>query len=185
MLCKNFNLSQEEKDQLSRKKTILKEAEEVASANGNDNKLAKIKREKANLDRATEGLSDFEKLQKTLDKVESFKDIIDDLKQSLYQRITELGKPALTQGNRIKELIATRKEKLLLELQQKLELGDLDRVTQIREDLKEEGISLVEKLDAIEYDLIEYFKKLKFPKITIPKDKSKIDPKQNVIVEFI
>lgn len=184
-LGKNFNLSQEEKDQLARKKTILKDAESAASLNGNENKLAKIKREKENLERATEGLSDSEKLQKTLDKVESFKDIIDDLKQSLYQRIDELGKPPLIQGNRLKELISTRKEKLLLELKQKLELGDLDRVAQIREELKEEGISLAEKLDAIESDLTEYFKKLKFPKITIPKDKSKIDPKQNVIVEFI
>jgi hypothetical protein len=184
-LGKNFNLSQEEKDQLARKKTILKESESAASANGNENKLAKIKREKENLDRATEGLSDQEKLQKTLDKVESFKDVIDDLKQSLYQRIDELGKPPLIQGNRLKDSISTRKEKLLLELQQKLEIGDLERVAQIREELKEEGISLAEKLDAIESDLTEYFKRLKFPKITIPKDKSKIDPKQNVIVEFI
>jgi len=182
---KYVGFSEKEKAQILQQKNILGAAESAANANNNTIRKAKVAREKKNFERATTKLSDSEKLVNALDKLDSVKDVIDDAKRAILNRIDELGRPVMEASNSIKERIASRKSKLLSELQESLELGDLERAAQLRTDLQQEGMPLEEKINALEKDLMKYFDRIDFPKVTIPKDASTIDPKLNSITEFL
>lgn len=177
--------SEKEKAQILQQKNILDAAESAANTNNNAIRKAKVAREKKNFEKATTKLTDFEKLAGSLDKLDSAKDAIDDAKRAILNRIDELGRPSMDASNTIKEKIASRKSQLLRELQGYLETGDLEKAAQIRKDLQHEGVSLANKIDALEKDLIKYFDRIDFPKITIPKDASTIDPKLNSITDFL
>jgi len=181
----NHMLSAKEKLQLQQQKNILGAAETAANRNGNAIRKLKVAREKKNLARATEHLSDAEKLAKIVDKADSVKDIIDDAKHAILNRIDDLGKPALGKSNSIKNKITARHDKLLADLKKTLVDGDDSKAARIRVELSTDGISLSDKRDAIKADLMSYFDRIKFPKITLPKDSSTIDPKLNAIVEFL
>ena len=182
---KDYLLDTNQKRQLAQQVAILAANEASALASKNVNRLLRVAREKKNLLRATEGLSDLEKLEKTINKVDSIKDVIDDAKHAIFQRLDELGKPALGKSNILKSKITSRQDRLISELQEALLRGDLEEADRIREKLKSDGIPLVDKVEAIKSDLLTYFDKIKLPKIIIPKDASTIDPKQNVIIEFV
>ena len=181
----NHMLSAKEKLQLQQQKNILGAAESAANKNGNAIRKLKVAREKKNLASATEHLSDAEKLAKIVDKVDSVKDIIEDAKRAILNRIDDLGKPALGKSNSIKNKITTRQDKLLADLKKALVDGDDSKAARIRGELSTDGISLSDKRDAIKSDLMAYFDRIKFPKITLPKDSSTVDPKLNAIVEFL
>ena len=185
ILGKNYNLSEQEKIDLTKSENILNNVEKNATASNNSNRLLKVKKEKKNLNKAYSNHSDFEKMQNILDKPETIIDIIDDAKQAIFKRIDELGKPQLSSANKIKEKIVNRENSLLAELKNALYNGDNKAASNIRLELKNDGISLDEKISAIQSDIFSYFDKIKFPVITLPKDSSKIDPKQNAIIDFL
>jgi len=184
-LGKNYNLTDEQKIQLQRQKNILGAAETAANQNNNDIRKAKVKREKSNFEKATENLTDAEQLARTVDKVDSIKDIIDDAKHAILNRIDELGKPPLSASNRLKDKISKRNTILLSKLQDALASGDDQQSANIRSQMTTDGVSLNDKISAIKDDLISYFDRIKFPKIVIPKDATTIDPKLNAILEFL
>ena len=183
----NFGLSPEELIQQQRQQNILSAKEASANRTGNENQQAKVKREKANFEKAKDDRlkSGEEKLAELLDKGESVKDIIDDTKKSLLNRIDELGKPALSASNKLKDKIASRRAQLLEELKGALVEGNDTKIDSIRAKLGEEGVTMPAKIQAVKDDAMAYFDKLKFPKITIPKDTSTIDPKLNGIQELV
>jgi len=159
--------------------------ESSSSAPVGEIKKLKLAKEKKDFTKATTILGDFEKTQATIDKLDSPKDIIDDLFLSILKRLDDLGKPSLNSSNSLKEKIIARRTKLYQDLQKKLELGDLDECAKIRTLLQSDGISISEKISSIESDLFAYFNKIKFPKLTIPKNSSLIDPKPTALVELI
>ena len=183
----NFGLSADELLQQRKQQNILTEKEASANRTNNQNQKAKVKREKKNFEKAKADRikADREKLAELLDTAESVKDIIDDAKKSLLNRLDEIGKPALSASNKIKDKIATRRAQLVKELQDALVVGDDSKIAEIRAKLNEEGVDLSAKLQAIKDDMMAYFDKIKFPKVTIPKDTSTIDPKINAINELI
>ena len=182
---KDYLLDANQRRQFAQQVAILAANETAALASKNVNRLLRVAREKKNLLASVAGLSDLEKLENALNKTDSVKDIIDDAKYAIFQRIDELGKPSLGNSNLLKSKINARQERLVNELKEALLNGDLEEADRIREKLKSDGIPLTDKIEAIKADLLAYFDKIKLPKITIPKDASKIDPKQNVIIEFI
>lgn len=182
---KYYNLSEKEKAQLQQQKNILDKADAAATKNGNANRKLKVAREKKNFEQATSNLSPYEKMRKIVDRDDSLKDVIDDAKQAIFSRLDNLGKPALAASNKIKEKITSRNNQLLSDLQKALLNGDLSAVKKIRGDMGSDGVSLIEKIDAIKSDAMTYFDRINFPSVTIPKDASTIDPKLNSIVDFL
>ena len=181
---KNFDLSPKQRQDLVRQDTILTKIEKVASEDSNENRLDKASRERSNFDEASDGLTLTEKFENLLNKRDEASDSIKKAKRSIFNRLNELGSPQIPTINRLKERIISRRSALLSSLKQSLEIGDTVAVKQIRQELKTDSISLSEKIGAIETDLLEHYKKLKFPKIVIPNDYSTIDPKKNAVFEF-
>lgn len=183
-LGKNFDLSPQQREDLTRQNTILTRVEQAAVEDGNENRQAKASRERRNLDEAASGLTLTEKFEKLLNKRDEAADSIKKAKKAIFNRLDELGSPQIKSINSLKERIVSRREALLVSLKNALEIGDLDAVKRIREELKVDGISLSEKISAINKDVRDHYQKLKFPKIVIPNDYSSIDPKKNAIFEF-
>ena len=184
-LGKDFNLSKAQKVEVEKQRNILRLTEESAKKTGNKNRLLKVAREKKNLAEATSNLGQHEKMQKILDKTESAKDAVELAKRAIHQRINDLGKPVMAKSNSIKTKITSRQENLLKDLQGALVAGDEELAKAIREQAKVDGIEMSEKISAIKSDMRAYFNRLKFPKISIPKDAGKIEPKPNGIIEFL
>lgn len=184
---KEFNLSPKQKAQLEKQRNILKVAEADANKTGNKNKKLRVAREKKNLEESINNskLGANERLQNILDRTESAKDAVEDAKRAIHQRINDLGRPILAKSNELKAKISKRQDQLLLDLQKSLEAGDDAKVKEIREKMKSDGISMNDKVDAIKADMRTYFDKLQFPKIAIPKNSSKLEPKPNAIVDFL
>jgi len=181
---KNFDLSPQKRQDIVRQDTILTRTEQIAAEDGNENKLDKVSRERENFNEASDGLTLTEKFENLLNKRDEAADSIKKAKRSIFNRLNELGAPQIQSINSLKERIVSRRADLLSSLQQSLEIGDLESVKRIRQELNVDGISLSEKIGAIEKDLQEHYKKLKFPKIVIPNDYSTIDPKKNAVFEF-
>ncbi len=183
-LGKNFDLSQKQRQDLIRQNTILTRVEQTANEDGNENRIDKAARERVNLDEASSGIGLTEKFENLLNKRDEAADSIKKAKRAIFNRLNELGSPQIPSINGLKEKIVSRRSALLSSLKQSLEIGDLAAGKRLRQDLKVDGISISEKIGAIEKDLQEHYKKLKFPKIVIPNDYSTIDPKKNAVFEF-
>ena len=181
----NYLLTQKQKVDLAKQQTILKAAEDSANETNNENRKLRVKREKDNFNQASTNLSNFEKLENILNKTDSAKDVIYDAKVAINNRINELGKPPIGKSNELKAKILERRDNLLNQLKSALVAGDDSKIKKLREDLKSDGIPLSDKISAIKSDMLTYFDRIDFPKVTIPKDRTTIDPKENAITEFI
>lgn len=182
---KYAHLSKEDFENLQKTLAILAAAEASAIASGNVNRLLKTTNEKLNLLESKENLGKNEKLSNMLDRVDSAKDIIYDAKRSIHKQIDKLGSVNLSASEIIKSKIVERREKLVADLKKALEDNDLEKAESIRLQLETDGFDINSKIEAIISDMKKQFDKIKFPKITIPKDFSTIDPKQNAIFELI
>jgi hypothetical protein len=182
---KYYSFSEEQRKQIIKQQNLLAASEQAANQNNNSIKKDKIAREKKNFERATTNFTENEKLRKILDAVDSVKDTVDDAKHALLNRIDELGKPVLASCNRIKEKISARQAELLSQLKKALAENDLDRAKQLRSEMQSDGAQLVDKIEAIKKDMMDYFDRIEFPKIVIPKDASTLEPKINPLTEFL
>lgn len=124
---------------------------------------------------------DAEKAQEVLDKKETLVDALKDAKKSIMKRIDDLGNPPTGAIDRLKEKSFEIKQELQQRKLKAMESGDLKEVKRINTLLKGDGIDFDEKIKAFTDDLTDYFDKIKLPKIVIPKDEAKIDPKPNAI----
>lgn len=180
-----FNLSLTQKQQYAQQKNILDVAEEAADSNNNENKKLKVAREKKNLEESVSSKGQYERLQEILDKKESAKDAISEAKQSVFAKIDSLGKPTMPNSQRLKNKIIERRERILKDIQRGLVEGDQEKVDRLRKESQSDAVDINEKISAIEKDLFSYFELITLPKITIPKDSSKIEPKPNSIIDFL
>jgi hypothetical protein len=182
---KNYNLTDSEKIDLQNNKNILSMRNE--NAKDNNNKTQELRTDKAikDLNKSTEGLGEFEKLQQITDRKESPTDIINELKISLISQLNSLGTPRLDNSNKIKEKIYNKQDNDLINLKEAISNCDTKKAKEIRESSKNDNIPLSEKIDAVCSDAHTHFNKLTFPKVKIPKNAQAIDPKQNAIFEFL
>lgn len=181
----NDHLSSAQKLDLDRSNQVFDEVEKSATASGNTNRLMKLKRERTNLNKATENKSPYEKMANILDKGDSPADLIDQVRHAIFNQFDKLGKPVLNKSNKIKDKINKRDNRKFKQKQKALNNGDYAEANKVRGEMKTDGIAMPEKINAITSDMFGYFDRLQFPKVTIPKDATKIDPKQNAIFEFM
>lgn len=182
----NNNLTQNELNFYTKYKKFLEDSEKDAIASSNNFRLKRIKKEKNNLEKALKNVGNYQRLEEIINSnLNDVSKILDDIKFSISQRIIELGQPLMENVNKIKEEIRKRESNLYSDLIKSLEKNDIESAKKIRIDLQSDGIDLSKKIEAIKKDAIDYFNKIKFPKISIPKDKSKLNPKQNAIDDFI
>ena len=124
---------------------------------------------------------DAEKAMEVLDKKETLVDALKDAKKSIMKRIDDLGNPSTTAIDKLKEKSYEIKQELQQRKLKAMEDGNTEEVKKINKLLKGDGIDFNDKIKAFTDDLTEYFDKIKLPKIVIPKDEAKIDPKPNAI----
>lgn len=184
-LGKNYDLTPEQREDLDRQRTILTRTESAADQDNNENRKSKVSRERRNFDEATEGQTSIEKFERLVNRVDEAGDAIAKAKAAIFNRINELGSPPTQAIDSIKEKIFSRREKLLASLKKNLELGNLEEVKRIRQELESDGVEFSQKIEAIRKDLRAYYDRLNFPKIVIPNDAATIDPKLNAITEFL
>lgn len=177
--------SEKEKTNIIQAKQTLEESKKIAAETNNVTRSLKIKKELANFTQLISSETSLEIASKFLDKDETPSDAIEQAKTALNQRLDEIGQPELKSINRLKKKITDRYDDILSDLKSALELGDTEKANELREKSKVDGFSLDEKISAITEDLKSFYDKITFPKITIPKDKSKIDPALNPINELI
>jgi hypothetical protein len=180
-----YKYGESEQQKILTQQSILTESLKIAASSGNINKVLQSTREIKNFQEAFFGDGPFSLLSKMMDRPDSVKDAIDDAKKALYQRLEEIGNAPMTNVNKLKKKIIDRQNSILSDLTISLERGDLDRAKIIRESAKSDGIEVSQKIDAIKDDLKEFYDKIKFPKIIIPKDTSTLDPKLNGLFELI
>jgi len=124
---------------------------------------------------------DAEKAMEVLDKKETLVDALKDAKKSIMKRIDDLGNPGSDAIDKLKEKSYNIKKKLQERKLKAMEDGDTEEVKKINKLLKGDGIDYNDKIKAFTDDLSKYFDKIKLPKIVIPKDEAKIDPKPNAL----
>ena len=179
------SLSQIEQQALDRQRTILNRSEAIANEYNNTNRLKKIKREKNNIARATRAIGALGELSEALNRGDSVDDFIDDIRHAIRKKIGDLGRPSLSSINRLKDRAIKRREKILNDTQKALLDNDVVLAKALRASSKLDGITLSEKISALEQDLRDYFNKIDLPTIYIPKRTSSLDPKQNPILAFL
>lgn len=187
ILGKLFALSDSEKIKYETEISILNEREKEATERGDDTSLTRIKKEKENLEKWVndKSLSLNEKINNILNSQESVLDGISEIKQSIFQRIDDLGNPSLNECNKLKEKAKIKKDETLAQYKNAILTGNTDLANELREKLDIDGLSIEEKIEAFSADLLNYFNRIKLPKIVIPKDKSKLEPKQNPLQNVI
>ena len=136
-----------------------------------EDRIAKLEKKKEDL-----GKGSSEILKDILDSRESAKNDLEKIKSDIVKKINTIGRPLTNSVERLKEKAAERTSELRLELVEALESNDLKRAKRIRSLLKDDGLDLNEKIQAITDDILDYFDNLDLPKFTIPKEESKINP---------
>lgn len=117
------------------------------------------------------------KMKEASEKGESIDDIIQDAKTSIFKSMDDLGNPDLNNINALKQRSAKRANELKQQKLDALKRGDSDTVDRINEDLKNDGLNIEDKKRAYISDLMNYYNNVTFPKVIIPKESDKINPK--------
>lgn len=172
--AKDLKLPQEDLDRLEslkQKKQELLDAGDNDRAKRAEEKIKKLEKKKEDLGKSSSEIAaDF------LDKTENAKSTIQEIKADIKKKIDALGRPQTKKVEDLKNKATRRREDLQEKYLKALEAGDNDLANELREKLKKDGLTLDEKLDAIMNDILDYFEDLDLPKITIPKEESKVNP---------
>jgi hypothetical protein len=182
---KYYNLSEDEKNNYLRSKKILEAKIEDFEKSGNTIGKEKAQLKLKQLEESSQNKGFFEKLEEFLNKQDSPLDLISDFKKSINKSLNRQGDPAFTKSQEKKQKIQSERQKQRAEMRKAMIDGNINKVKELRAKIKEEAVDLQEKVDALKEDLIEYFNKIKFPVVRIPKNKAAIDPKQNSIISFV
>ena len=117
-------------------------------------------------------INSFEEVSKDiLDKKQSAKDDIQEIKTDIISFINKISLPDISKSNKIKEKIEKRRERLQEEYKQALIDGDIKKQKKLRLKLKEDGIQINEKIRLLSEDIMKFFDSIEFPKLVLPKDK--------------
>lgn len=180
------HLSPDEKKEYGIKYKVIKDR--LNNATGDSKK--ELKKKLKDLEDSVSNKSDMEKLKDNVDKKENVFDAIDDAKKSLDDRLDDLGTPEFENSAQIQKDIQENIDSINKSIEETYNdpnLGYKEKqkeLKRLRKKLKKEDVSISQKKNAIKKDILKYFDKIELPTLTIPKDKTKIDPKENSSVSF-
>ena len=117
------------------------------------------------------------KMSEAADKGEEVKQMVANIKKKIFKTMDDLGKPLTTRINKLKEQAFIRKEELKAEKLKAMENGETSKFKEINEKLKSDGLDINDKINAYVADLLDYFDKITFPTVILPKETDKLDPK--------
>jgi hypothetical protein len=177
----SVNIDEELTEEETAKLNILDQKKSEADSNNDTVRSYKASKEANGIkqeasDRIT---PDTQKMKEAADRGETVEEMTEKIKKAVFQNMDDRGKPPLNNIDKLKERSFKRRDKLKKEKVKALEEGNLDKVKEINEDLKSDGINLTEKQDAYKKDLLNYFDSITFPIEIVPKQKDKIDPKED------
>ena len=120
-------------------------------------------------------------LQKNLDRKESPQDAIDDAIKSIFSRLDDLNEPEFNGCRDIQNKITKRKNDIRKNInktyESKMSIKEKrKKIKEYNKELKKDGISMDSKKKAIKEDISKFFNKVKLPTLSLPKDKTKINP---------
>lgn len=118
------------------------------------------------------------KMKDAADSEENAIDMVAKIKKKIFKNMDDIGKPSPRRINKLKEKSIARENKLKAEKLEAMEAGDTERVKKINKKLKSDGLTIKEKKEAYTNDLLDYYNKIIFPSVTLPKQTDKINPKE-------
>jgi hypothetical protein len=172
-------LPENEKEEYEIKLEALEK--KLSKAKPESYKYKRIQIKISDLKESVSGKSEDEKTVEALDKKESAEDAINKAKDSIKDKMNQLGEPEFLNSLNIQneiENIRLQKRKEIDEVY-KSDLSPKEKrkkLKTLRNELKKEGISKESKEEAIKKDVMEFFEKLKLPSIKIPADSTKLNP---------
>jgi hypothetical protein len=166
-------------DEEAAKVKILQDKKDQADVDGDTVRSYKAKKEvddtkKQAVDRVK---PDTAKMSEAADKGETAKETVANIKKKIFKTIDDLGKPPTNRINKLKERAVKRENKLKDKKLKAMERGDTAAAKKANRDLKTDGISVTDKIEAYIEDLLEFFDNITFPKEVLPKETDKLDPK--------
>jgi hypothetical protein len=172
-------LPEKEKEEYEIKLEALEK--KLSKAKPESYRYKRIQTKISDLKESVSGKSEKEKTTEALDKKESAEDAINKAKDSVKDRMNQLGEPEFSNSLSIQSDI----EKI--KIQKRKEIDDVyksdlpakekrKKLRQLRRDLKKEGVSKKQKEEAIRKDTMAFFDKIKLPSIKIPADSTKLNP---------
>jgi hypothetical protein len=117
------------------------------------------------------------KMADAADKGEEAAETVANVKKKIFKTMDDLGKPPINRINKLKEQSVERADTLKAEKLTAMENGESERVKEINEELKSDGLDLDAKKNAYIDDLLDYFDTITFPTEILPKETDKLDPK--------
>lgn len=121
------------------------------------------------------------KMSEIADKVDNITDMVDNIKKKVFKIMDDLGKPPTDRINKLKERLYKRINDLKTEKVKALESRKTNKVKEINEKLKTDGLNLKVKVNAYVDDLLDYFDRITFPTVVLPKEPDKLDPKPDSV----
>ncbi len=144
----------------------------------------KIQKKIDNINKSISGESESQKLQENLDKEESALDAIEKAKQSVKDRMDQLGEPSFTNSLSIQQQIQSDRDEIKKQIDEvyrsKMKPKEKrKKLKELRKKMSKENVSMSRKKEALTKDFLEFFDKIKLPTIKIPRDSTKSSPAQS------
>jgi len=158
--------------------------EKLSRLNPDSNRYKKLQQKLNDLDESVSGKTQNQSTQDALDKKESVTDAIEKAKAAIKDRFNQLGDVRLSNCESIQEKLDLEKQEIRKEIDKTYRL-DIDpktkrkKLKELRTKPKKESVSLADKKDAIQKDVLKYFENIKLPSIKIPRDSTKLNPAPN------
>ena len=157
--------------------------ERLKNANS-DSKKKRIQKKIKDLEDSVSNKGNAQLLQENIDKTESVEDGIEDAKKAFEARMDDLGNPEFKNCQDIQNQIEANRKATRKSIDEVYK-SDLDRkrketteLKELRKKLKKEHFTKDQKKKAIKKDTLNFFDKIKLPTISLPRDKTKINPKE-------
>lgn len=144
----------------------------------------KIQKKIDNINQSISGESESQKLQENLDKEESALDAIEKAKQSIRDRMDQLGEPDFTNSLSIQQQIQSDRDETKKQIDEvyKSKMKPKEKrkkLKELRKKMSKENVSMSMKKEALTKDFLDFFDKITLPTIKIPRDTTKTNPAQS------
>ena len=164
---------------------ILEQKLKDAKSSGDSVRIYKAEKEIASIKKQAvdKAKPESTKMKEAADKGEKVEETVDNIKKKIFKSMDDLGKPVANRINKLKERSFKRREELKAKKLEAMENGETSKVKEINEDLKSDGLNIDDKINAYIEDLLDYFDKITFPKVILPKETDKLNPNPDVTQE--
>lgn len=172
-------------DEEKQKIQTLEEKEQAAKSSGDSVKAHKAKKQKEKTKKQIKDkhTPDSKKLKDAADKKDEIKEAVQTFFKDTFKMMDNIGKPPTNRITKLQSKAAKRKEKLQKQKIKAMEEGDSKKVKKINDKLKEDGLNINDKINAFIDDTLDYFDSIPFSKQVFPKDKDKLNPKEDTTGE--